>query len=306
MDAQKQTCPSFGGPFDLDDDRAYQQWREIKLKGYPFQVEDLIIKINDPNQLSVEEKEALIACCGKVNLAFYEVTARQQVDKKSLRTLGQQLGLYRLDANFYADNDSITSLRVRTDGFNRSYIPYTNNPLNWHTDGYYNNPDHRIRSLLMHCVEDAAEGGENSLLDHEIAYIAMRDENPGYVRAFMQSDAMTIPANMENDIEVRPLQVGPVFFLDPRSGYLMMRYTARKRNIIWKSDAMTRRAVGFLQDLLSGNSPYIYRHRLEPGQGIVCNNVLHNRYAFKDDEFRGRRRLIYRARYYDRIASAES
>ncbi len=306
MDAQQQTVRGFGGPFDLEDDGTYHQWRELKLKEYPSQVKDLIIKVSDPNRLTLAEKGALLACCRKVNLAIYEVVGRQRVDKKGLRALGHQLGLHRLDDNLCADNDSITSLRVRDDGRNRGYIPYTNRPLNWHTDGYYNKPGQRIRSLLMHCVEDAVEGGENGFLDHEVAYIAMRDENPSYVRAFMQCDVMTIPANSENGIELRPSQTGPVFFMDPASGHLMMRYTARKRNIIWKRDEMTQRATGFMQDLLSGNSPYILRYRLKPGQGIVCNNVLHKRCAFKDDESRGRRRLIYRARYYDRIASAES
>ena len=38
---------------------------------------------------------------------------------------------------------------------------------------------------------------------------------------------------------------------------------------------------------------------LQPGMGLLCNNVLHDRSAFSDDP--ARPRLIYRARYYDRI-----
>jgi hypothetical protein len=38
---------------------------------------------------------------------------------------------------------------------------------------------------------------------------------------------------------------------------------------------------------------------LQAGEGLISNNVLHNRTAFEDGP--GHRRLIYRARFYDRI-----
>ena len=57
-----------------------------------------------------------------------------------MRALGQQFGLERLDGNLRADEDSITSLRVKPEMQENHYIPYTNRPLNWHTDGYYNTP----------------------------------------------------------------------------------------------------------------------------------------------------------------------
>jgi hypothetical protein len=36
--------------------------------------------------------------------------------------------------------------------------------------------------------------------------------------------------------------------------------------------------------------------------GLVCNNVLHDRAAFSDSDTQ--KRLLYRARYYDRIVDA--
>ena len=45
----------------------------------------------------------------------------------------------------------------------------------------------------------AATGGENALLDHEIAYLLLRDADPRYVAALMQPDAMTIPARTDDD-----------------------------------------------------------------------------------------------------------
>jgi hypothetical protein len=35
---------------------------------------------------------------------------------------------------------------------------------------------------------------------------------------------------------------------------------------------------------------------------VFCNNILHARTAFEDDVEGGITRLLYRARYYDRIA----
>ena len=149
-------------------------------------------------------------------------------------------------------------------------------------------------------MQSSAEGGENALLDHEIAYLLMRDENPGFIRALMQPDAMTIPARVEEDGVARADSVGPVFSVHPQSGDLHMRYTARTRSIAWKQDETTLAAVAFLEKLLDSDLPYIYRGRLEPGMGLVSNNVLHDRAGFSDAP--DRKRLLYRARYYDRIA----
>ena len=180
------------------------------------------------------------------------------------------------------------------------YIPYSNRAISWHTDGYYNQLNRKIRAMLLHCVRPAARGGENALMDHEILYLLIRDENPQYIDALMQPDAMTIPANIENGVEIRPEQTGPVFSVDESSGHLHMRYTARTRSIVWKQDQTLLAAVKYLEEVLAGDSPYIFHHRLLAGQGLVCNNVLHTRSTF-EDEAGSQGRLVYRARYYDRI-----
>ncbi len=136
--------------------------------------------------------------------------------------------------------------------------------------------------MLLHCVRPAVRGGETALLDHEIAYILLRDENPEYVAALMQPDAMTIPANVEQGVEIRPAQTGPVFFIEPGTGNLDMRYTARRRNVEWKQDRLTQAAAAYLGALLEGDCEYVVRHRLEAGQGIVSNNALHNRSGFEN------------------------
>jgi hypothetical protein len=221
-------------------------------------------------------------------------------DKELPRALGAQLGLRRLDANWLADEDGISQIAVseQTDG-RGGFIPYTDRPIRWHTDGYYHPAGRRIRGMILHCVRPAASGGVSGLLDHELAYIALRDASPEHVRALMQPDAMTIPARADDDGVARPAQAGPVFAVD-EDGSLHMRYTARTRSIEWKADAATRAAVAALEGLLAGESPWILRARLEPGMGLIGHNVLHERTGFADDP--ARPRLLYRARYLDRVA----
>jgi hypothetical protein len=156
--------------------------------------------------------------------------------------------------------------------------------------------------MVLHCENPAHHGGGNLLLDHEIVYILMRDENPAYIEALMQDDAMTIPANVEQGVEIRPEQSGPVFSVDAASGDLHMRYTARTKSIEWKDDPGVKQAVAFLEQLLASDLPYIFEYRLQANEGVLSNNVLHGRTRFEDGDSDAGKRLMYRARYYDRIA----
>jgi alpha-ketoglutarate-dependent taurine dioxygenase len=218
--------------------------------------------------------------------------------------LGRHFGLHNLDNNLYANDEGISELQMSDESRQFEYIPYSNKAISWHTDGYYNPLDRKIRTMVLHCVRPAARGGENALMDHEMLYILMRDENPQYIEALMQPDVMTIPANIENGVEIRPEQTGPVFSVDhsvdDQSGHLHMRYTARTRSIEWKKDKTTLSAVKCLEELLASDSPIIFHHRLSAGQGLICNNILHTRSAFEDEEG-SLGRLVYRARFSDRI-----
>lgn len=289
-------------PFDPDDDPVYWRWREAKLAAYPARIDELIVEVADPRSLSNAEHEAILQRCRIANMAIY-ASRVCEADKDILRLLGRQFGLTRLDRNWLADEDGITQVTVAETGGRQNYIPYTSRPIKWHTDGYYNPPERRIRAMFLHCVSNALAGGENALLDHEIAYLLIRDADADLVRALMATDAMTIPARVDEAGIARVAETGPVFHVDPYSGALHMRYTARSRSIEWKQDAATLSAVAFLENLLAAESPYIYQVRLEPGMGIVSNNILHDRTEFVDGE--KCQRLLYRARYYDRIAGTE-
>jgi hypothetical protein len=285
-------------PYLPENEPAYHQWRERKLRGYPARVEELVVEVGDPRALTGAEHEAILQRCRKANMAIYAGRVRE-ADKDIPRLLGRQFGLQKLDANWLADDDGISQLTASGAGDRQDYIPYTDRPIKWHTDGYYNSPERRIWAMLLHCVSSAASGGQSALLDHEIAYLLLRDANPDFVRALMEPDAMTIPARSNADGVARPAQTGPVFHVAAQTGELHMRYTARTRSILWKQDPLTLAAIAMLQNLLSAGSPYLFRATLAPGMGIICNNVLHDRTGFADDP--AHPRLLYRARYYDRI-----
>jgi alpha-ketoglutarate-dependent taurine dioxygenase len=178
-------------------------------------------------------------------------------------------------------------------------VPYSDRGLDWHTDGYYNEESRRVRAVILHCVQDAKTGGQTAVLDPEIAYIRLRDANPAYTAALEHPLCMTIPANVRGGREVRPAVSGPVFSYDPASGTLQMRFSARKKNIRWRDDRATTAARACLSELLADETGPVLRYDLRPGQGLISNNVLHNRTAFEDGP--SRRRFLYRARFFDRI-----
>lgn len=285
--------------FDLSCAADYQLWRRFKLDARSKNnIEALKLEIENPYSLQVTEIKKITGLCADLGIAIYQLCDSSQKDKSLVHQIGLQLGLVSLDDNLRSDEDSISSLQVRPQQGNQ-YIPYTNKPLSWHTDGYYNTADRQIKTIVMHCVSPAAVGGVNHLMDHELLYIYLRDENPAFIEALMHPQAMTIPANIEEGKELRGEITGPVFSVDKVSGSLHMRYSARTRNIEWRDDETTRQAVKRINELLADDA-ITYTYKLEAGQGIICNNVLHNRTGFEDSETQ--QRLMYRARYFDRIA----
>ena len=283
-------------PFRLENTTAYEQWRANKIVHIAPSLDELIVDITDPYRLTADEKAAIVERCAQFNMAIYQLEDLASQDKSLVHALGKQLKMVNLDANLRSDEDSVSSLEVREQVGNK-YIPYTNKALSWHTDGYYNHLDKQIFGIIMHCVRPAAEGGVNRLMDIEAIYIALRDENPAYIEALMHPEAMTIPANIEDGVVIREAQTGPVFMVKA-DGRLHMRYSARKRNIVWRDTPETAEAVAMITQLLADDEKVV-KVALKAGQGVICNNVLHNRTGFEDSE--QQKRLMYRARYYDDV-----
>jgi alpha-ketoglutarate-dependent taurine dioxygenase len=298
-------------PFNLQAEQAWLRWRGERLAHAAQHVEQPIVALADPQQLSPEEQAALVRAVRQQNWVIYDTGRRGQTleaAKEDLRALGAQFGLQALDPHLCADEDGITPLSVQEGNRRSGYIPYTNRPINWHTDGYYNAPEGTIRGMALHCVQPAARGGENAIADHEWVYLRMRDENPAWIAALMQSDAMTIPANAEGDTVLRGDVSSPVFRIEA-NGNLHMRFTARTRNIIWKDDPLVREAVAWLLALLNDDMPtlskgWVFRAKLAAGQGLLCNNVLHTRTGF--EEAADQPRVMLRGRYHERIAGTDT
>ena len=280
----------------------YLAWREAKLALVPEGLEELLISIESPLHFNDKEIGAIQKALIATNMAIYDLGGIPGESKTELVQRNRQLGLNRLDGNLCSDEDNVTSLRVNQEGRHKFYIPYTNKRLVWHADGYYNDSEHQILGMTLHCVQQAASGGESLLLDHELAYLHLRDQDPAYIDALFARDALTIPPNIENGVEIRGARTGPVFSI-LANGALHMRYSARTRNIEWKNDSVTQEAVACLSEFLEGSNPFIYEYRLKPGQGLVCNNVLHARKSFEDEGHDEDARLLYRARYYDRVSN---
>lgn len=285
--------PDNGNPFHLSNKDAYRCWREQKLDFWQ-KAKIRPIQISDPEHLTLREHQEIYNSLNRFNMSVFKIR-EHNISHATLKTFASQFGLHRLDNNLYADHDNISELRAIKGQRRGEYIPYTNRPLGWHTDGYYNHPDKTIRAFILYCVNNAASGGANQLFDPDLAYIHIRDKGDDYIEALMQPDTFSIPQTIEGDKNVRPRQDNAVF-QDDADG-LLMRYTQRKAHIRWKSNEITQAARVLLSDLLAKGSKHVLNICLQPGEGLICNNVLHNRSAFTDDERHPR--VMLRARYYD-------
>ncbi len=293
----------YGNPFELGhDDRAYRLWRDAKLARLEKVATPSPTSIAAEANISPSSLESLKASLDVHNLAVFRTEA--PLNKSHIVKLGDALGLQHLDGNLCSDEDNISSITVAQDNSKATYIPYTNKPIGWHTDGYYNEiPAKTIKSFILYCVSNASQGGANKVLDHELAYIYLRDLDPRYIQALSHPQALTIPANTVGGETIRPEQTGPVFSVLPESGALHMRYTIRHRNVIWRKDPALEEATSALKEFLHSDYPAIFDLTLQPGEGIIANNVLHMRTAFEDGDEQAPNRLLYRARYFDRIAT---
>jgi hypothetical protein len=280
------------------DEASYLPWRNAKLKSCPQSAEEFFVEIGGLTDLSDTEKAIITTNCRRFNMAIYKCRDNF-VERDAVRAFASNFGLSRLDHHLCAYEDGVSELSVASQGIQADYVPYSSRSLSWHTDGYYNDPSRQVRAVVLHCANPAVSGGENTLFDPEIAYIRLRDENPNFITAFEHPECMTIPANSGAQGEIRPAVCGPIFSRDPGSGAINMRYSARKKNIQWRDDDITRAAREFLTEILADENGPVLRYRLQAGEGLITNNVLHNRTAFEDDPGRGR--LLYRARFFDRI-----
>lgn len=288
--------------FSLREPDALQRWGDRKLAARPRSAAGLVVEVRDPRRLSDAEHAAILARLRTANMAVYASRATDD-DPAIVRGLAERLGLRTPHRGPLDGDDGIARIAADAPGSRQPFIACTSRRMLWHTDGYANPALEPVRARLLHCVQDAAGGGETALLDPELAWLALARQGFEWVRALMAPDALTIPARVGAAGIERAAAAGPVFSLDPRSGDLQTRFTARRRHVQWRRDALSAEAAARLLAIMDRDAGCVLRLRLAPGMGIVCNNVLHARGYFEDSP--QHTRTMLRARFLERIPGTE-
>lgn len=292
-------------PYLLNNVAAYASWRADKLNRAEAASKTGFIDVADLANPTPAERAALLSACRDANMALYrspKLGGDASRTRAALAAFARVMGLTRFEEHRSAVDDGVVPIEVADTGGRAGFIPYSDRAINWHTDGYYSyrGPGELIRAMVLHCVRNAAAGGENAFLDQDIAYIRLRDADPAFIEAMMHPRAMTIPGFDDEGGKSHGEVAGPVFVVN--GDRLTMRFTIRKRNVIWRDDPVLAAARDKLAEVLASD-PLIRRGRLNPDEGILCNNVLHDRTAFTNNGNAGAGRLLYRIRSFDPVAN---
>ena len=276
-------------------DKNYPYWRDEKLKNFQS-LDNCLVELKNTQELSLIEKNKIKELCKTNNFALIQTPKALKYDSMVL-DFNTQLGLIQNDKHlFISSNDlaHITPVKNKQQG---EFIPYTNKKINWHTDGYYNDLEHRVRSFTLFCAKPAKSGGVNNWLDIEMLYILFREKDEKLIKLLSLIDSMTIPAHTRDNKVLRVESKDAIFLTDNKTNSLYMRYTQRKKNIYFHNEVLE--AVNLLDTILEGGSDYHHQHKMLEGQGIINNNVIHTRSSFVS--YDKEPRVMLRGRYFVRV-----
>ncbi len=265
------------------------EWAANKELNIPLNINDLKVNLRDINHVSKTEISQIKEKLTKFNCCIYISDSNLKEDDNIMK-FAMSLGMRTFDSHNIDDSNISTISADKTEN-NIRYIPYTNKALNWHTDGYYDSKP--IFSWLLHCVEPASSGGENFLLDHELAireYILKHDD----ISCLMSNNAFSIPKD-----KVAEREVTSNYVCDVNNEYkkLHMNFSMRKENI--KINKNSKSAVSKLIKIIKEDcKKYHLTYKLSKSEGIVSNNILHGRNSFKDGPTM---RKILRIRSHERL-----
>ena len=251
-----------------------------------------MVLIQDIRTPSDAELAALRRNCQQHNISFYRLA--KPCTRSELFHLWKALGLRSIVANPESTTDGISEIKVNAQS---RYIPYTNQPLRWHTDGYYNTGNKTIRAFAMHCVSPAAAGGTNIYYNPVVLLAQLLKKDPRLLSALLDPQAMTIPENMRDKHASRKTVVVPMLVVEEDA--FTLRYTERSQAIRWGQNPLLDTVRGEIHTILNQQSEYHISHTLQANEGVICNNVLHCRSAFQDNP--NTPRLIYRARFQQKV-----
>ena len=266
----------------------FLRWAEEKERNIPHNIDGIIVNIHDINNVKISEIAKIKETINKCNSCIYSSKIALKSNTNLLKFV-QSVGMRTYDRNNIESNDISTITPLESNKIN--YIPYTDKSLNWHTDGYYDKKS--IFSWLLHCVHPATHGGENYLLDHELAlreYVLRHDD----INNLMSEDALTIPESKDTSrAEISTY----IFSIKNQYKKLHMRFSMRKDNIGTSPKAGD--AVTKLKEIIENDcAKYSLTYKLQKNEGIITNNILHGRKAFKDDKVK---RKLLRIRSYERL-----
>ena len=265
------------------------EWAAKKDLDIPSNINDLKVSISDINYVSKAEISQIKQKLTKFNCCIY-ASGTDLDDNSKIMRFAQSLGMRTFDSH-NIDDSAISTISANKDENNIRYIPYTNKGLNWHTDGYYDSKP--IFSWLLHCIEPALSGGENFLLDHELAireYILKYDD----IIYLTNNETFSIPTD-----EVAKREITSNYVCDMNNEYkkLHMNFSMRKENIIVNKNSES--AMSKLIKIIKEDcKKYHLTYKLSKSEGIVSNNILHGRNAFKDGRVM---RKILRIRSHERL-----
>ena len=266
----------------------FLRWAEEKEKNIPQNTDGISVNIHDINNVKISEIDKIKETINKYNSCIYSSKVALKTNTNLLKFV-ELVGMRTYDCNNIESNEISTITPLQNNKIN--YIPYTDKSLNWHTDGYYDKKS--IFSWLLHCVNPATQGGENYLLDHELAlreYVLKNDD----INNLMAENALTIPESKDTS---RSEISTYIFSFKNQYKKLHMRFSMRKDNIGTSPKASS--AITKLRKIIENDcAKYSLTYKLQKNEGIITNNILHGREAFKDDKVK---RKLLRIRSYERL-----
>jgi hypothetical protein len=279
--------------FKLDSGEDYKKWRDEKLTAYPRSVGELVVELGDMTAITDGEKDKIKELVELANMCIY-TAGSADLNMDSLLALGKQLGLANTDkSRRHSSSDELTN-----SGILNSAIPFTTRHVRWHTDATYYGSDKTIQGLFLLCKRPAVEGGSNKVLDNEILYILLRDKDPDALRVLMNKNCFKYRNPITGEIDEH---LGGKVFWTNSDGNLCHRFSFRKTDMAWSEDGDVQTARAVLESMILDESEYVIEGRLESGLGLISNNVLHTREKLVDSDDAAHKRLLFRARFYDRV-----
>jgi hypothetical protein len=279
--------------FNLNSNDDYLKWRDEKLAAYPKDVGGLVVELSDMTAITPAEKSKILETVELANMCVYTAGAAE-LEASSLLALGKQLGVANTDkSSRHSQSDELTD-----SGILQRAIPFSTRHVNWHTDATYYGSDKTIQALFLLCKRPAVEGGSNKVLDNEVLYIHLRDKSPDALAILMNKNCFKYKNPATGEISEH---LGGKVFWTNADGHLCHRFSFRKMDMAWSEENDIAAAKKVLESLISDESEHVIEGRLESGMGLISNNVLHTREKLVDSDDAAKKRLLFRARFYDRV-----